>query len=208
MGALSHPEGLQNWFRLNHTDEQFSRHLLSFVGQPKLRFLQIGVYAGDATMWLFRHVLTHPTSILYDVDPWIVDPDDEWDDMVPGQRLGAEELYDRRTSLLRAKGRIRKVALTSGEFFAQWTDADFDFAYVDGNHAARNALEDGIDAFRRLKLGGLLAFDDYGWRHPVRPGTLAEPTVAIDAFLTVYADHIRPLEPAGTCGQAWVQRCR
>lgn len=199
---------LQNWFRLNRTDEQFAKHLLPLAGQAGLRFLQIGVYAGDATMWLSEHVLTDPASVLYDVDPWIVDPADEWDDMIPEQRLGAEALYDERTALLQLCGQVRKVKLMSGEFFAKFTDGDFDFAYIDGNHSARCALEDGVDAFRRLKVGGILAFDDYGWKHPVRPGTLAEPTVAIDAFLAVYADDIETLEPPGTLGQVWVRRCR
>jgi hypothetical protein len=46
----------------------------------------------------------------------------------------------------------------------------FDAIYVDGWHTAYGALADAVMAWPRLKLGGLMVFDDYLWLPPEREG--------------------------------------
>jgi cephalosporin hydroxylase len=44
-----------------------------------------------------------------------------------------------------------------------------DFIYIDGNHMSKFVLEDAVNAFRCLKNGGFMVFDDFGggWEQEV-----------------------------------------
>lgn len=73
-------------------------------------------------------------------------------------------------------------------------DFCFDFIYIDGSHIASDVLEDSILAFRLLKPGGIMVFDDYDWdffgdqrRHP---------RIAVDAFLSIYDGKYKLLHKA------------
>jgi len=58
-----------NWFAVT-AQHNFEKHLLPFVGQEGLHFLQLGVYTGDATEFLCKNILTGKNSWLHDVDTW------------------------------------------------------------------------------------------------------------------------------------------
>ena len=65
-----------------------------------------------------------------------------------------------------------------------------DFVYVDGSHQAADVLSDAVLAWKLLKPGGLLVFDDYLWPlYQDRP--LMNPKMAIDAFVNCHLDQIR-----------------
>jgi hypothetical protein len=66
-------------------------------------------------------------------------------------------------------------------------DNFFDIIYIDGNHEPEFALEDAILSFRKLKIGGYLIFDDYGFEGP--DGT----SKGIDGFLSGYHKRIEVL---------------
>jgi len=40
-----------------------------------------------------------------------------------------------------------------------------DFVHIDGNHMSKYVLEDAVNAFYYLKVGGYIVFDDYGGGH-------------------------------------------
>jgi predicted O-methyltransferase YrrM len=63
----------------------------------------------------------------------------------------------------------------------------FDFIYVDGSHIASDVLSDAVLAFSLLRVGGVLAFDDYLWTEDLRYGRdiLRCPKAAIDAFINL-----------------------
>lgn len=64
----------------------------------------------------------------------------------------------------------------------------FDFIYVDGSHAASDVLSDAILSYKLLRLGGVLAFDDYLWIDPTDKdrNPLNAPKLAIDSFVNIY----------------------
>jgi hypothetical protein len=67
------------------------------------------------------------------------------------------------------------------------------FISVDGSHQAADVLADAVLAFRLLRGGGVMAFDDYLWA-PVRRGSgnpLLTPKAAVDAFTTIHAQQMR-----------------
>lgn len=196
-----------NWFA-HYAVRFFERHLSPLAGKRNLRFLQVGVFTGDASVWLLDNVLTGPGAQLVDVDTWegSGEPEHEgfdWRDV--------ERVYRERIEPLRQTLKVRPIKSTSRHFFeTRWLEQGglFDFVYVDGDHTAPAVLEDAVNAFHHLKPGGLLAFDDYLWKPTAANGTVVEdptkaPAVAIDAFTACYADRLEVLE-AGL--QVWLRK--
>ena len=179
--------------RNTRVDAYFERHLLPLAGEP-LVALQIGVYMGDTTLWLLDNVLTSPHAGLDDVDPWI----EGYDGWTPE---GVEREYrERIAGRVEPYSKLATHKMTSREFLAK-TKWEYDFIYIDGDHRAAPVLEDAIGAWRVLKKGGLLAFDDYTWGTGL-PDT-QRPLFAIEAFLAVYADQ---LEVRDVGEQVWVKK--
>lgn len=72
---------------------------------------------------------------------------------------------------------------------------EFDFVSIDASHRACDVIGDAVLAFRLLKPGGVIAFDDYLWS-PFRRGAedpMATPKMAVDAFTTLFARQARVL---------------
>lgn len=63
----------------------------------------------------------------------------------------------------------------------------FDLIYIDGSHQASDVLCDAVLAFKLLKVGGHIIFDDYLWSEPLPYGKdpLRCPKPAIDAFINL-----------------------
>jgi hypothetical protein len=80
---------------------------------------------------------------------------------------------------------LKKMKMTSDMYFANdFPGEKFDFIYIDGAHTSPQVLVDAVNAFPRLNVGGILAFDDYGW--PLYSGTLNNPKSGIDCWLTLF----------------------
>lgn len=64
----------------------------------------------------------------------------------------------------------------------------FDFIYIDGSHKAPEVLLDAVLAFRLLKIGGVIAFDDYVWHefNETEKDLFRCPKPAIDSFVNLY----------------------
>ena len=72
---------------------------------------------------------------------------------------------------------------------------EFDFISIDASHRACDVIGDAVLAFRMLRPGGVMAFDDYLWS-PFRTGSedpLSTPKMAVDAFTTLFARQARVL---------------
>jgi predicted O-methyltransferase YrrM len=69
----------------------------------------------------------------------------------------------------------------------------FDFIYIDGSHQAPDVLCDALLSFRLLRVGGLIAFDDYLWMEALPHGIdpLLCPKTAIDAFTNIYCRKVK-----------------
>lgn len=71
---------------------------------------------------------------------------------------------------------IELIRKTSDEAFAQDLDKyRFDFIYIDGDHRRNSVYHDGVNAFRVLRKGGYILFDDYGQSEETKEG--------VDAFI-------------------------
>ena len=151
-----------NWFKqiAQHNFEQF---LLPHAGKPNLAYLQLGVFTGDASVWLCENVLTHNGSRLFDVDTWEGAPKEPVQ-----EEMDFDDVY---TTYIKKVDEYRNTTfhwtMTTQKFLlSNYLDRDLDFIYVDAHHTSASALLDCELSWDLLKSGGILAIDDYEWTHP------------------------------------------
>jgi hypothetical protein len=166
-----------NFFQ--HVGFNFDGPHMSFPQDQALRFLQIGVYTGDASIYLLEKFSHIKDFVLTDVDTWSVGDSFEMNEL---DFYEIEKYYLDRTRNQRELGRCKSIKTTSDLFFASNREK-FKFIYVDGNHEAIQVLKDGLNAFESLELGGILAFDDYLGATNKHPNE--RPKIAIDLFLSL-----------------------
>ena len=188
-------DNFPNWFQQTARQNFTMFALMNFDTDKELAFLQIGTYVGHASEWIAKNLLKNPKSYLDDVDTWEGSDEPAHDEM---DFTEVEKAYDARVAQWAAKGQIRKHKGFSGDYF-RTCDTQYDFIYIDGDHTAQGVLKDAVDADRHLKVGGIMAFDDYTWTMGGHP--LLDPKPAIDAFLEIYADKYKLL---AMNSQVWV----
>ena len=176
---------IENWF-INDGLINFQNILPEFK-DIEVRFLQIGAYTGDASVWIATNILTHPNSVLVDIDTW--EGSEEPSHKAMNWKT-VEQFYDFKTSESRANRKILKIKNTSDWFFKNNLEK-FDFIYVDGDHTAQGVIKDALNSFECLKPNGIIAFDDYMWSAGLGP--TKEPKMAIDAFYSIYEEHLEVL---------------
>lgn len=158
-------EFTQDWFTTEDRLAAWNRHLKPLAGTP-LAYLEVGVFEGRSMLWMLENVLTHPESRAVGIDI---------------------ELFDNYLRNLVRSGKCASVQNLRGpsqDLLHTLPKKAFDLIYIDGSHLGRDVLVDAVLAFERLKVGGLMVFDDYqwftDWAPEIRPGP------AIDAFVTQY----------------------
>jgi predicted O-methyltransferase YrrM len=181
-----------NWF--DSQKYNFENHLTKFKGKPNLKFLQVGAYTGDASVWLLTSILLDPSSTLTDIDTWQGSDEREHKamdfDAVYGIYLNRMDKYENVMSI---KGDSTYVLPNLKE--------KYDFIYIDGDHTEKAVYRDATNAWPLLNSGGILAFDDYLWGQDVHPEL--RPMLAIDRFLEEKQDEYVLLSQDY---QVWVQK--
>lgn len=147
-------------------------------GRPNVRVLEIGSFEGRSACWLLENVLTGDGATIDCIDTF----------------GGSSEHADMRLD-------TSALLVTFRENTAPWADrvrihvgksaailpalsGDFDAVYVDGSHTAKDVLTDAVLAWRLLRNGGLMIFDDYQWRQYPQPELNPKP--GVDGFLAAY----------------------
>lgn len=174
-----------NWFK---SVETYFRH----VPNEPLRALQIGTYTGDATAWLLAN---RKVERLFDVDTWEGSDEEAHDSL---DFSSVEAYYNFRFT---DNKNITKCKMTSDEFFNKNTHT-FNFIYIDGDHTALQTALDGLNAFKVLEPGGVMAFDDYEWYYGGKK--FLEPRRGVDAFLLVCEGEYKIIEIGY---QVWIKKC-
>lgn len=99
-------------------------------------------------------------------------------------------IYDSFIDNLNNSGVKEKIIVNRGYSnveILKFQDNFFDIIYIDGNHEPEYVLEDAVLSFRKLKINGIMIFDDYGWGGP----DLTQK--GIDGFLNGYHKRIQIL---------------
>ena len=168
-------------------EDWFTRHipiwekaLFSLKGKPDINYLEVGVFEGRSVIWAVENILTHPSSRLTAIDPFI-----PYGEFVDYERTFRDNLElsgaTDRTTIIKgfSQEELRKLPLDS-----------FDIIYIDGDHSIDSVLEDAVLCWRLLKEGGILIFDDY--EMPQTPPT----RTAMNTFIRFYGKHFNIMHRA------------
>jgi predicted O-methyltransferase YrrM len=154
-----------DWVSANH--ERWVETLGHLRGRVA-HIAELGSFEGRSALWFLENILETPGSTMWCFDPW-------------RDSQAVEERFDANTRVAREEGRLKKVKGAGAWDLVKLPAAYFDAVYVDGDHRAFECLTDAVVAWRMLKVGGILVFDDYGIGSPYEEGH--GPAVGIDAFL-------------------------
>jgi predicted O-methyltransferase YrrM len=151
----------------------WERWLWPLAGQPT-QVLEIGSNEGRSAVWLLQEILTHPESRLTCVDIW-----------------DQEAVRRQFRANVQETGRGHQVieCQSDSAHALKSLTGTYDFIYIDGSHEARYVLTDIAMAWPMLRVGGLLAMDDYKWVGDVE----FPPRYAIDPFLELWMTQIEVL---------------
>ena len=187
-----------NWFESTDSIHNFEKYAPRY--ERPIKCLQIGAYTGDATKWMADNILGVDDSFLVDVDTWQgsdepVHHEMDWNDVF--------ETYKEKNKSFIDSGKVIPTQTTSDKYFADIHQEVFDFIYIDGDHTAFGVIRDITNAYRTLKVGGILALDDYLWS--LGKGDFYDPKPAIDWFSQILPDR---LETLVINGQAWYKKIK
>jgi predicted O-methyltransferase YrrM len=152
-----------------------------FAERP-IRYLEIGTFYGIHLLCVARTYASHPDSELYAIDPWL---DYEEYPEYKGEQLNIYETYKQNLQVFpHLEQKIKTHRGFSHLEIPKFEDDFFDIIYIDGNHQPEYVMEDAVLAFRKLKVGGYLLFDDYLFKG------LDLTKRGIDGFLLGYRDRL------------------
>lgn len=150
------------------------------AGQP-LSVLEIGTYAGISLIHLLQHL---PNATGVGVDLWQNYDENSLLQVVDQYRV--QESFNR--NILRAGLGERVMSFhndsTTALVIFVRDRRTFDFIYVDGSHLLLDCYTDLVLSWQVLKIGGILAIDDYLYKHD-DPNILNSPFEAVNHFMKV-----------------------
>jgi hypothetical protein len=177
-----------DWFSGNIS--LWNEVLTEFKNKPNLNFLEVGCWEGRATCWLLENILTDSTSKITVVDTFGGSPEEtgmqgyDFDNVLSRFKNNISE-YNKKVTI--HQGYSSNVLKTLGN------EPQYDFAYIDASHTAYGTLEDAILVHPLIKKGGIIIFDDFGWKDPNLPSITDSPELGIKCFVNVYDDFYKAI---------------
>lgn len=144
-------------------DNWFSVIPVSDYKDRPISYLEIGTFYGANLLSVAKSYGLHADSHLFCIDPW-----EDYDDYTE-YKSEQSKIYDAFRKNIEQSGDKERITMYRGYSNVEvpkFPDEFFDIIYVDGNHEPHYVLEDAVLAFRKLKKGGVMIFDDYGWGGP------------------------------------------
>jgi hypothetical protein len=151
--------------------------------------LEIGSYEGRATVFLCSNVLDPKTK--YDIVDTFGGSLEESGMEATAERLSNNDfIYENFVHNISFhtdidfdihRGMSQNILPTLVE-----ANKKYDLIYIDASHEADDTFVDAYYAHKMLNKGGLLIFDDFGWKDPNRPHPLHSPELGIRMFFSMY----------------------
>ena len=185
-----------NWFK-QIAQHNFERFLIPLAGQRNLQFLQLGVFTGDASLWLAQNVLTGVACRLHDVDTW-----QGADNELVQEEMDFNDVYAIYKEKIKFYLSVISFRETTTSYLMGSQYESYDFIYVDAHHTSASAFLDCELSWPLLVKGGILAIDDYEWVHPDGVDIHA-PKTGIHMFLDRHAGEYEELVINQQC---WIRK--
>lgn len=149
-----------------------------FENRP-IKYMEIGVLYGANLLSVLQSYAKHPQSQCIAIDPWVnYDDYEEYKDKDKDDEL--YKTFVKNIGRFQSSHKVKILRGMSNDMIPRTDDESFDIIYIDGNHNPEFVLEDAVLCFRKLKVGGYLIFDDFGWGGP----NMTQQ--AIEAFVNCY----------------------
>ena len=160
--------------------------------KPVKRVLEIGSYEGRATVYLCSQILKPGTQ--YDVVDTFGGSLKEAGMVGIAERLEKEDfIYNNFKHNIEHHPEI-EFDIHRG--YSQHIlpvlveeERKYDVIYIDASHEADDTFVDAYYAHQMLNVGGLLIFDDFGWKDPQRSHPLNSPELGIRMFFSMYENY-------------------
>jgi Methyltransferase domain len=150
--------------------------------EKPVKYGEIGSCCGGSAIAIMRTYCHLPGSEVHCIDPWIDYSD--YSEYKNEQSLHFTHFLQNIVEL----GDPSKLHLHRGFSHTKMhelEDNSFDIFFVDGNHETVNVLEDGILAFRKVKSGGWLVFDDYS---PAWPTVMKGVQLFLEGYKNLFSE--------------------
>ena len=176
-----------DWFSNNIPvwDQVFDHTALK--GKDNLTFLEIGCFEGRATNHMLDNILTGKNCVLHVVDTFGGSKNESgmnWDDDIYNFTVLVDKF---KANISKHEDRVVIHRGFSGDVLKKDFQNDmFDFIYIDGSHTAYDVLQDAILSHSLLKSGGVIIFDDFGWKDPTNLHPTNSPELGITCFYNNY----------------------
>ncbi|MDX1374723.1 MAG: class I SAM-dependent methyltransferase [Burkholderiales bacterium] len=179
------------WFEL--TARKSWDRLIPQIRPTKV--LEVGSYEGASACYLINSIAQHSALEIHCIDSWEGGAEHQPDGAAASDMKAVEGrfTYNVQLAIDAVPNPVELVVhkessdMALARLLAAGKRNYFDFVYIDGSHQAPDVLADAVLAFRLLRVGGLLAFDDYLWAEklPYGKDPLRCPKPAIDAFVNL-----------------------
>jgi len=160
--------------------------LNKFKNINNVKFLEIGSFEGYSTNYFIENFLNGDNSTITCIDPWIkysestITKMSQWDNVI---NENAYNIFINNTA-----DNSNKIIIKRGlsiDILPTLDSSTYDFIYIDGDHSEKSVWIDAIFSFEKIKIGGIIIFDDYNWNVGDK-----SPKNAIDKFIIEYKEYI------------------
>ena len=190
---MTHINYSADWFSNNISmwDSIFEQTQLK--GKDNLTFLEIGCFEGRATNYMLDNILTGEGSSIDVIDTFEGSREEagmKWD-----ENYDFDKLYNKFVNnISNHKDKVNIHRGMSGDILkVKFQPNTFDFVYIDGSHKAYDVLQDAILVHPLLKSGGIIIFDDFGWKDPNNLHPTNSPELGITCFYNAYEIFYQPI---------------
>ena len=175
---LDHKNFSQKWFLNNFEIFTF---FLPKDKSLKFDYLEVGCYEGLSSFYVLSEYKSVNAFFL-----------DIWDMPNPNSKTLShnfgliEKVFDQNLSGFDFKKMKNDSVISMRKLLKE--NVYFDFIYIDGSHNGEDILSDAIEAFKILKVNGLMFFDDFLQHDDNR---ILQSYVGIDKFLSLYSNYLK-----------------
>lgn len=148
--------------------------------------MEIGAFEGKATTWLCDNVNSIKKYHIVDIFINSKMINNQKHDIYVKENFLHNISYHKDTvDFVINEGYSQKILPTYPDEFNEF----FDFIYIDGSHKSDETFIDAYYVNKFLKKGGLLIFDDYGWKDHTDLSLNNSPELGIKMFFTLYPNY-------------------